>query len=235
MNSRTLVATASGILRNANIWKIAFDLNGICVTGQRYVMVAKAIEEGKIACNAVSKAALAKGAKLAPGTVTAARYDADENAMLFPRENYGSADAYERTVILHEATHAMLDLFAKTDDDRVLGIDDESAAVLAQALYIRLCGADDAVRMFAMSIGGPGEEALRLADKMIDQTGGFERDRRTYFLRPDQTTKLRAAVAQEWNLIRVERPDGNFSDSSGNLSVYNGVVTCYSCWVHGKK
>jgi hypothetical protein len=238
MTNRTLVATALGVLRNPGIWKIGFDLHGLGVTGQRYIMVAKAIEEGKIACEWVDKFVLKPGEKLPPGTVVGAVYDPDRNAMFFPREDYGSASIYEQTVILHEATHAIFDLFAKSGDDRVLAVEDESAAVLAQALYLRLCVADDpgtsmAIHRFAMSIDGPGENALKLADKMMADTGDFEKDKRTYFLRPDQTLKLRGAVAIEWGLVRETLPDGTVSDRTGVLSIYNGVVTCYSCWVQG--
>jgi len=215
---------------------MGFDLNGLCATGVRYGMVAKAIEDGKIVCEAVDSFPLKPGQKLAPGTKIGALYDPDANTMFFPREDYGKANVYEQTVILHEATHATFDLFAKTTDDRVLGIEDESAAVLAQALYLRLCADSDsmATHRFSMMINGPGELALKLVDKMMAETGDFVRDKRTYFLRPEQTLKLRAAVAEEWNLIKETLPDGTIEDRSGVLSIYNGVVSCYSCWVHGK-
>ena len=235
MTNRTLVATALSVLRKPGIWKIGFDLHGLCVTGQRLIMVAKAIEDGKIACEAVDRFVLKPGQTLAPGTKIGAVYDPDLNTMFFPREDYGKSSVYEQTVILHEATHAMFDLFAKTDDDRVLAVEDESAAVLAQALYLRVCADNDsmAIHRFAMMIDGPGETALKLADKMMADTGDFEKDKRTYFLRPDQTLKLRGAVAVEWNLVRETLPDGTVHDRTGQLSIYNGVVTCYACWVHG--
>jgi hypothetical protein len=236
MTNRTLANTASRVLRHSGIWKIGFELNGLCVTGQRYAIVAKAIEEGKIACEAVDKFTLKPGQTLAPGTKIGALYDPDVNTIFFPREDYGTSSVYEQTVILHEATHATFDLFANTNDDRVLAIDDESAAVLAQALYLRLCTDSDstATHRFSMMIDGPGELALKLADRMMSETGDFEKDKRTYFLRAEQTLKLRAAVAQDWNLIKEVLPDGTVSDRTGVQSIYNGVVTCYSCWVLGK-
>jgi hypothetical protein len=237
MTNRTLVSTALGVLREPGIWKIGFDLNGLCVTGQRYAMVAAAIEDGKIACEAVDRFPLKPGQKLPPGTKIGAVYDPDADTIYFPREDYGKSSGYEKTVILHEATHAIFDLFAKTGDDRVLAINDEAAAVLAQAHYLRLCAPNDsqAIHRFSMMIDGPGELALKLVDKMMDDTGDFMKDRRTYFLRPEQTSKLRAAVATEWGLIRETQPDGTISDRTGELSIYNGVVTCYACWVQGRR
>jgi hypothetical protein len=207
-------------------------LKGLTVTGMRYSMVAKAIEDGKIECRVVGKFSSQGKDELAPGMSTVARYDIDLNALLFSREDYGSNVREERAIV-HEATHAIFDLFASSQDDRKLSIDDESAAVLAEALYTRLC--DKAPGNFAMFIDGPQDEALKLADKMMAETGDFNRDRRTYFLQPPQTQKLCAAVAQDWNFVKTFEPDGvNYSDRSGSQYVYNGVVKCYSCWVQGK-
>ena len=231
MASQKLANTVARILRQPGIWKIGFDLNGLCVTGQRFSLVAKAISDGTIACEAVDSFKPQVGG-LAPGTVTVARYNSDANTMLFSREDYGTTKVREEITIVHEATHAIFDLFAKSKDDRTLSIDDESAAVLASALYIRLCDKDPG--NFTMLIDGPQDEALKLADRMIEETGGFEKDKRTYFLKPQQTQKLRTAVAQEWNFVKdPPAPDGSYSDRSGAKYIYDGVVKCFPCWVHG--
>src|SRR4029453_18730950 len=87
---------------------------------------------------------------------------------------------------------------------------------------------------FTMFVDGPEDEALKLADRMIAETGGFERDERTYFLKPHQTKRLRNAVAKGWNFVKKPpEPDGSVTDSSGVQYIYNGVVKCFSCWVHG--
>src|SRR4030095_10804716 len=135
------------------------------------------IGDGTIACEAVDSFKPQVGG-LAPGMVTSARYDIDANTMLFSREDFGTSKVSEEITIVHEATHAIFDLFAKSKDDRTLSIDDESAAVLASALYIRLC--DKNPGNFTMFIDGPEDEALKLADKMIAETGGFEKDKRTH-------------------------------------------------------
>jgi hypothetical protein len=234
MTNRILANTASHILRRSGVWKIAFDLNGLTVTGQRYAMVAKAIDEGKIACEAVNQFQTNPGEKLPTDTKIGAQYIAEKNTMYFSREDYGTASAYEQSVVFHEATHALFDLFAKTTNDQTLAIDDESAAVLAQAHFFRLCADNDSVGIhrFSMQYDGPGDTALKLVDKMMAETGDFERDKRTYFLQPDQTLKLRNAVAQDWGFVKKMEPDGE-RDSTGTKYIYDGVVQCYSCWVHG--
>lgn len=231
MTNQKLVQTVLRILRQPGVWKIGFDLAGLTVTGMRYSMVAKAIEDGKIECRAVDKFESQGKDALAPGMVTVATYKAELNAMLFSREDYGSKISEER-VIFHEATHAIFDLFAKSSDDRTLAINDESAAVLAEALYLRCC--DKNPGNFAMFIDGPQDEALKLADKMMAETGDFERDKRTYFLKPPQTQKLRAAVAEDWHFTKYIGSDGYPTDATGTQYVYDGVVKCYSCWVHGE-
>jgi hypothetical protein len=229
MTNQKLANTVLRILRQPGIWKMGFQLGGLVVTGMRYSMVAKAVADGSIECRAVDQFESQGRDALAPGMVTEARYKADLNAMLFSSENYGTTGkAREERTILHEATHAMFDLFANSQDERTLAIDDESAAVLAEALYIRLCDKDPG--NFTMFIDGPQDEALKLADKMMAETGDFERDRRTYSLRPEQTQKLRNAVAQDWHFTQYMGSDGYLTDASGTQYIYNGVVKCYSCW-----
>jgi len=226
MRSRKLANTVARILRQPGLRNMGFDLNGLCVTGQRFAMVAKAIADGSIACEAVDSFKPQVG-PLAPGMVTVARYDSDADTILFSRENYGTSEVREELNIVHEATHALFDLFARSKFDRRLSIDDESAAVLASALYIRLCNKDPGT--FTILIDGPQDEALKLADSLMKETHGFAQNR-TYFLKPQQTEKLRTAVAQQWNLVK---PDSN---GPGTQYIYDGVknvVNCFPCWVHG--
>jgi len=231
MTNEKLKATVLTILRRPGIWKIGFQLGALCVTGQRYAMVARAIADGSIECQSVDKFESQGPDALADGMVTEARYDIKNNAMLFPRADYGNSPMEERA-IFHETTHAMFDLFANSHDDRTLAIDDESAAVLAEALYLRLC--DRPVGGFAMMIEGRGEEALKLADKMMAETGDFEKDKRTYFLRPEQTQRLREEVAKDWHYTKFIGSDGLATDATRVQYIYDGVVKCYSCWVHGQ-
>jgi hypothetical protein len=235
MTNPNLVKIATNILRRPGISKIAYDLAGLTVTGMRYSMVAKAIEDGKISCEAVSSFPTSPGDKLAPGTKVGAMYRPEKNTIYFDRDDYGSTSAYEQSVVLHEATHALFDLFATTNNDQVLAINDESAAVLAQAHWFRLCAPNDSIAIhgFSIMINGPGETSLALVDRMMAKTGDFMRDRSTYRLLPDETQKLRTAVAAEWNLVKSIDPDGGERDRSGIVDIYDGVVSCYRCWVEG--
>ena len=55
MTNQTLAKTVARILRQPGIWKIGFDMHGLVVTGQRYAMVAKAVEDGSIECHVVNQ------------------------------------------------------------------------------------------------------------------------------------------------------------------------------------
>src|SRR5262249_9823407 len=132
MTNETLQKTALRVLRNQGIGNINFVLNGLIVAQHRYGLVEYLIGTGKIACEAVAKMPVPPGQQLPKGYTIGALYNPDANTIFFPRADYGTSNAFERSVILHEATHAAFDAVAKSDDDRVLQIDDESAAVLAQ-------------------------------------------------------------------------------------------------------
>ena len=230
MTNQTLANTAVRILRQPFVQKIGFDLHGLTVTGVRYSMVAKAIEDGKIECRVESEIKPKTKDELAPDTFIEAQYRAPQNAMVFPRESYGSV-GYEERTIFHEATHAIFDLFAASSNTQTLAIEDETAAVLDEAHYVRL--STRPTRNFAMMIDGRGDRALKLVDRMMAKTGDFERDRRTYFLTPDETNSLREVVAADWHFIKYIDSQGYPTDSTGVKYIYDGVVSCYSCWVHG--
>lgn len=116
----------------------------------------------------------------------------------------------------------MFDLFAKSHDDRFLGIDDEAAAVLAEAFYIRLCEID--APGFSQWIDGPGDLALKLVDEAIKQTERHKFSGQYFFYAGlPKVAKFRQAVAELWGMIK----DGD-SDRSGELSIYDGVP-CRAC------
>src|SRR6185437_14920564 len=105
-------------------------------------------------------------------TIIEAQYRPAQNVMVFPNEAYGAAGWEERT-IFHEATHAIFDLFATSSNDQRLAVEDETAAVLAEAHYVRLC--PHPTGNFAMWVDGRGERALKVVDNMMAKTGDFER------------------------------------------------------------
>lgn len=231
MPADSLTATVTRVLRQPALARLGFNLNGLIVTGDRYGAVARAIDRGDIKCVAVDSFAAQGKDELAAGTAVEARYSADANAMKFQRADYGANSVHEERTILHEATHAIFDLYASSKNARVLSIDDESAAVLAEAFYIRLVS--QKVGGFKMMADGPGEPALALADEVLRATDGFA-DRQVAVLTPTQTEDLRAAVARQWNFVRTVEPGGIISDRSTAVYIYNGVVKCVSCLETGR-
>lgn len=226
MTNQILANTVTRVLRQPGISKIGFDLAGLLVTGQRYSMVAQAVAEGRIECHAMDKMPSQGPGELAPGMVASARYSAGKNALMFEGESFGSKVSEECTIV-HEATHAIFDLFATSKNQRTLAMDDESAAVLAEALYLKLCNKPKGA--FTMVIEGPHYEAWNLASEMMIETGDFISDLRTYRLKPDQTQTLRNAVAKDWNFTIRKEKDGSITDNRGAKYIYDGVVKCNSC------
>ncbi|MGH7784740.1 MAG: hypothetical protein ACREO5_12975, partial [Candidatus Binatia bacterium] len=218
MTNQTLTNTVLSILRQPGIGQINFQLGALLVTGQKLAQVAQAIADGKIECLTV-KELKAGPTGLAKGMVIEARYKEELNAMLFRDENYGTAAGEDRTIV-HEAVHAMFDLTAPGLNFKTLSIDDESAAVLTEALYIKLCGKP--LGGFKMVVDGPQDEAWRLAGLMSLATDNFTTGGGTFMLTPDQTEDLRKAVAVDWNFVK--KPDkvgSGYTDDSTSQYVYN--------------
>jgi hypothetical protein len=206
MPNKVLAATVSKVLSHPAIWFINFEMNGLVVTGQRYRMVAQAVESGRITC----EVGVGQSKDIPSGSVTVALYDPDRDQFRFPYENFGAVGGREKLTIVHEATHAVFDLFS-AKETRVLAIDDEAAACLSTALLSRI---SELSFGGGILIGSSTDEALKVADIILAETGDFQRDRRTYFVRPSTITKLRQAIAVDWNLL-----DGR----AGIVDIYNGV------------
>jgi hypothetical protein len=225
MTNDILAKTVIGILRQPGIATIGYQLGGLLVTGAKLAMVARAIEEGKIECRDVTS--FESQGDLAAGTVVEARYDVDANAILFPDANYGTKGGQQERTIVHEATHAMFDLYSPGKKTRTLAIDDEAAAVLVEAFYIRLCNKPKGA--FTMMVDGPQDEALKLVDDVL-----LDRKSGTYFLKPNQTKALRDAVAKDWNFTKYIASDGLPTDDSRRKYGYNGVDRCTAKWLEQK-
>jgi hypothetical protein len=218
--NEALKTTVTGILNRPCLAKINFSLNGLLVTGARLAVVARAVNEAQIRCIVVS--AFTAAGQPAKGNVIEAHYDTDTHAMQFERQNYGVTSISERATIVHEATHAMFDLCAPADNATQLSIDDEAAAALAAALYVRLCE-NGHTGGFGMEIDGPEGQALKLADVIISETTGQE-GKLTYVLTPVQTQDLRAAVAAKYMFIQYVDDDGRPTDNSGHVYTYRRKV-----------
>lgn len=196
--SAKLARTVLDVLQHPGIKAINFCLNDkLTVTGTRFGVVRKKILEGRITCTVgVSQVGVLEGsvarAQYVPGEGTADKLA--PNQFRFPHENYGTDFGHEKVTIVHEATHAIFDVFMPGDS--ALAIDNEAAAFLAAALFVR-----NSQYSFGggLLIGGPEEEALHLADRMMTDMERFDYSG-TYMLWPSDLSRLRNAVAQEYGL-----------------------------------
>lgn len=223
MPSPALINTVTNILRQPCLARMAFDLGGLEVTGARLAAVAEAITAGKIKCLTVREFASQGKNELASGMMVAARYEIKNNAMVFESESYGNAIGEDRTIV-HEAVHAIFDLNAGPKGKHNLAVDDEAAAVLAEAFYIRLC--NKPIGGFKMMVDGPQEHALNLADEILIETDSFVGKPATYTISAEQLVYLRAAIARDWNFRTFVGSDGRWTDNSKLKYVYDGVPKC---------
>ncbi len=218
-----LAATVSTILRQSRLSEIAFQLGSVQVTGTNFAQVAQAVEKGRIKCWAVNEFKAQALAALPNGRVVNARYEIDNDAMLFSSAHFGSRAGEDQTIV-HEAVHAAIDLSTPgRSKHTTLKIEDEAAAILATAFYIRLCEKD----LSGFTLGGGGEaEALQLATQALRDPGMYTVTRGRYYFTPAETEALCYAVSMSRNLKKYTGSDGLPTDDSTAVYVYNGVPAC---------
>lgn len=221
MTNKILTETVLEILRQPGLARLGFQLGGLLVTGQKLAAVTEAIQCGKIACLTVSEFKSQGADELVAGMSVAARYEIKNNAMVFESANYGKAPGEDRTIV-HESVHAMFDLHAGPKGAQNLAVEDEAAAVLTEAFYIRLC--DKRVGGFKMMAEGPQEAALDLVDGLL--AGNLNTIPGTFLLKPEQTQMLLRATAKDWNFTKYVGKDGLPTDNSKARYVYDGIVKC---------
>jgi hypothetical protein len=214
-----LASTVVKALREAEVNSINFQymgttINGksvnFLVTGMRYSAVADLVATGRITCNLLgssSSGSLPKGnivvATYVPTSGSQGGYAADQ--FLFPSESFGEYSGSEKATIVHEATHAIHDVFLMTN---CLAIEDEATAWLGQALYMRLT--PHTLSVGGMLIGGPMDEALKVADKMLASKSRSQ----TQSLYPNDLQLLKHTIAIEYGFV---------GGKAGIQSVYDGV------------
>ena len=219
-----LAATVVRILRQPGLTNMNFELGGLRVSGPQFARVADAIEAGRIKCWTVTEFESQGVNGLAPGMVVNARYGIDSNAMLFSSEDFGTNPGEDRTIV-HEAVHAAFDLDAPVGKKtQTLSIDDEAAAVVAVAFYIRLC--NKPVGGFLMDADGPEKPALDLVDRIADRRGPVPVWRGPYRFSLEDTRPIRDGAARKWNFNKFRDTDGSQVDNSGARYVYDGVPLC---------
>jgi hypothetical protein len=211
MPSQVLAATVIRVLSHPLVMKINFELNGLLVTGMRYQVVAQAVRSGKITCEVGSD----RDPNLPAGSVIAAEYNPNLDRFVFPREDFGASSGSEKIKILHESTHAIFDCYSDSSGTSILAIDDEAAAFLASALFLQLSDVGNRMPVF---VGSAFDEACKLSNKILDATGDFLRNPRTYVVTAEASAALRHAVAIDYNLV-----DDGTSNRAGILDVYNGL------------
>ncbi len=214
MPSQVLAATVIRVLSHPVIMKINFELNRLLVTGMRYQVVAQAVRSGKITCEVGSD----RDPNLPAGTVIVAEYKPDpiQPKFMFPREDFGTSSGYEKINILHEATHAIIDCYAGRGSTNIIKIDVVAAGYLGSALFLQLSIVGN---LMPLMVGSAFDEACKLSNKILDATGDFIRDARTYVVTPEASTALRHAVAIDYNLLDDDPTD----TKSGIVDVYYGL------------
>jgi hypothetical protein len=109
------------VFDSARIDRIDFRLNGLEVSPKRLREVGKAIRAGKIKVKVSSS-----------GKLLSASYHPHDNRLFVPTDQIGAVMI--QASIVHEGVHALVDLFRATN---LTVLDDEAAAYLAEAVYLR--------------------------------------------------------------------------------------------------
>ena len=219
-----LAATASRILRQPGLANINFELGGLKVSGLQFAQVAAAIESSRIKCWTVKEFESQGSEQLAPGMIVNARYRIEPNAMLFSSDDFGTNPGEDRTIV-HEAVHAAFDLEAPVGKQtQTLSIDDESAAVVAVAFYIRLCNRP--IGGFLMDADGPEKPALELVDRLAERSGPVPVWRGPFRFSAEDIQPIRNGTARKWNYTKYIDKDGHQADDSGAIYTYDGVPVC---------
>lgn len=219
-----LASTVSGILRKPGLLAINFQFCGLKVTGSHFTRVADAVDSGRIKCWTVDEFKSQGKDELAPGMIVNAQYKIETNAMLFSSASFGTNDGEDRTIV-HEAVHAAFDLDAPIGKKtHTLSIDDESAAVVAVAFYIRLCNRP--IGGFLMDAEGPEKPALALVDNAANRTGPMPTWPGPYIFSQHDTQAVRNGAAAKWHFDSFIGSDGLPANNSGAKYVYDGIPVC---------
>jgi hypothetical protein len=220
--NRTLASKVGLVLSQRGVLEIAFKLGRIEVTGAMLQQVAQAVSNGRIKCWTVDEFKKLGRADLIGGRRIEAEYQTTPNAMVFLRADYGGTPAEEQTIV-HEAVHAALDLSVKRGKLVTLSIEDEAAATLASAFYIKYCNAnEDGFRKG----GGGHAEALELAEQAVKYPGNYTVTNGRFMFTEFETEALRYAVATARKFNKHIGTDGLPTDNSGAIYTYEGVAVC---------
>ena len=135
IESTTLRDRLVNLLRSKTCRAINFEVLNIPVRGIAYNTVAEAI--GRDSSDGIS---IEINAKQLNNNGMLAAYNGRAKTFIFASENVGAAGpraAYHNMLLVHEATHAQIDLTLPTSADRFAN---ETAAYIAQGAYNHLTG-----------------------------------------------------------------------------------------------
>ena len=220
----TLASTVVETLKHSALSQINFKLGNVEISGIQFAQVAQAVESSRIKCWTVEEFESQGDDDLPDGKLVNARYKIERNAMLFSRENFGKASGEDQTIV-HESVHAALDLSVPVKKTiTTLRIEDEAAAILATAFYIKLSGKEE----HGFKLGGGGEaEALELAEQAIRDPGVYTVVNGRFVFTPEELEPLRYAVSVSRNYRKfIDKADGLPTDRSGAKYTYDGVALC---------
>jgi hypothetical protein len=210
-----LTKTLIDLLADPAIKRVNFSYKSIVVTGMRYSMVSEALAKGHLQCQVGVDPTVNSA-----GFVRKAKYDVG-GVMRFRDEWYGSGDnqQQEQLYMLHEATHAMHDLFGtQTNPVVILAVDDEVVSALACALFSRLTmvqlgrPSGTTYHFAAGEVDGYEEDAIAAADRVLVFNHNTD-DPRTIGVDGTITKKFRDKVAATWGLV---------GGRAGEMSWYTG-------------
>ncbi len=187
--------TVMSVLREQAAWSFNFQYNEFLVRGERYQTVVMLLSQDRITC----EIGVPQNDATSTGTKVVAKYDPNKHVFRFPSETYGSNSNLgdEKRTIVHEATHAMHDVFLQR---RCAALDDEATGWLAGALYTRLkdnLKPQNEIIKFTppVEIGGAMDTSLKLADKILAATKFPE----VAHLHDGDMVDLKAAIADLYN------------------------------------
>lgn len=134
-------------IRWVNIEYVISPALTVDINALSYFAVVAALHKGRIVCVVDSSL-----------PVTSASYDGDANELAAANKNYGSSSStdyrLERALLVHEATHAVLDMYK---GQTLPILHEETIGYLAQAIYSRATNAP--------AVGGALGEARKLIYK----------------------------------------------------------------------
>jgi hypothetical protein len=223
--NQTIVKNIVPILLEPGLARINFKLGNISVVGTNFARVAEAIKTGRIKCWTEAESPFQASNALANGMTINAQYQETPNAMVVQSEDFGTNPGEDRTIV-HEAVHAALDLDAPLGKKtQTLSIDDEAAAVIAVAFYIRICNKQ--IGGFLMDADGPEKPALELVDRLIKTKGPVQMWPAPYVLGEEESRKIRIGAGFKWNYTQgIDPKDGLWTDNTTHLYTYGGVPVC---------